>query len=82
MRYTGFFSRIGVFPMIFRHREEAAGLLARTLRSYRGKDPLVLAIPGVGASHLFEEPGALESAAQLAGEWFSRHFIPGSSESL
>jgi dienelactone hydrolase len=26
-----------------------------------------------GASHLFEEPGALESAAQLASEWFSQH---------
>ena len=26
-----------------------------------------------GASHLFEEPGTLESAAELAAEWFSRH---------
>ena len=24
-----------------------------------------------GAGHLFEEPGALESVATLAGEWFS-----------
>jgi len=24
------------------------------------------------ATHLFEEPGALERAAQLAGEWFLR----------
>jgi putative phosphoribosyl transferase len=26
-----------------------------------------------GASHLFEEPGALEDVAQLAGNWFRRH---------
>ena len=26
-----------------------------------------------GASHLFEEPGALENAAQLASEWFAQH---------
>lgn len=27
-----------------------------------------------GATHLFEEPGALEEVAGLAGEWFMRHF--------
>ncbi|TMA16250.1 MAG: phosphoribosyltransferase, partial [Deltaproteobacteria bacterium] len=27
-----------------------------------------------GATHLFEEPGALERVAQLAAEWFVRHF--------
>jgi dienelactone hydrolase len=26
-----------------------------------------------GATHLFEEPGALEGVARLAGEWFGRH---------
>jgi dienelactone hydrolase len=26
-----------------------------------------------GATHLFEEPGALEQAAKLAGDWFSLH---------
>jgi dienelactone hydrolase len=26
-----------------------------------------------GATHLFEEPGALEEVARLASEWFSRH---------
>jgi putative phosphoribosyl transferase len=26
-----------------------------------------------GASHLFEEPGALEQVAKLAAEWFGRH---------
>jgi hypothetical protein len=26
-----------------------------------------------GATHLFEEPGALERVAGLAGDWFLRH---------
>lgn len=30
-------------------------------------------IPGAG--HLFEEPGALEEVARLAGQWFQRHLI-------
>jgi putative phosphoribosyl transferase len=29
-----------------------------------------------GASHLFEEPGALDEVAQLAREWFERHLVP------
>ena len=27
-----------------------------------------------GATHLFEEPGALEAAARVAADWFRRHF--------
>ncbi|MBI5811003.1 MAG: dienelactone hydrolase family protein [Deltaproteobacteria bacterium] len=30
-----------------------------------------------GASHLFEEPGALEEVALLAAEWFRKHLMPG-----
>ena len=30
-----------------------------------------------GASHLFEEPGALERVAQLAGDWFTQHLRDG-----
>jgi pimeloyl-ACP methyl ester carboxylesterase len=33
-----------------------------------------------GASHLFEEPGALEQVAQRAQGWFSQHLKPGSRE--
>ena len=29
-----------------------------------------------GATHLFEEPGALDEVARLAREWFHRHLIP------
>ncbi len=28
-----------------------------------------------GASHLFEEPGTLQQATQLAGDWFKRHLL-------
>jgi putative phosphoribosyl transferase len=29
-----------------------------------------------GASHLFEEPGALEAVARLARDWFVRYLEP------
>ena len=29
-----------------------------------------------GATHLFEEPGTLEAAARLAGDWFVTHLAP------
>ena len=29
-----------------------------------------------GATHLFEEPGTLEQAAELARDWFTRHLAP------
>jgi putative phosphoribosyl transferase len=35
--------------------------------------PVELAIVP-GATHLFEEPGTLEEVAQLARDWFLRHF--------
>jgi alpha-beta hydrolase superfamily lysophospholipase len=31
-----------------------------------------------GASHLFEEPGALDRAAELAVDWFS-HYLAGAA---
>jgi putative phosphoribosyl transferase len=30
-----------------------------------------------GATHLFEEPGALERVAELAGDWFATRLSPG-----
>ncbi len=29
-----------------------------------------------GATHLFEEPGTLEEAADLAAQWFTAHLAP------
>ncbi len=31
------------------------------------------------ATHLFEEPGALEKVAEMAGEWFAKHLKPDGS---
>jgi dienelactone hydrolase len=62
-----------------------------TLLIVGGNDPVVIElnrramalIPGEvsleivpGASHLFEEPGALEQVARLARDWFIRHLKP------
>jgi pimeloyl-ACP methyl ester carboxylesterase len=33
-----------------------------------------------GAGHLFEEPGTLDAAAQLAGDWFLAHLTPRSRD--
>jgi putative phosphoribosyl transferase len=43
------------------------------LAQLRSEKQLVI-IPG--ATHLFEEPGALDKVAWLAREWFQRHLIP------
>jgi pimeloyl-ACP methyl ester carboxylesterase len=34
-----------------------------------------------GATHLFEEPGALDEVAHLAREWFLRHLISAARRS-
>jgi putative phosphoribosyl transferase len=44
----------------------------RAYEELRCKKQLVI-VPG--ATHLFEEPGALETVAQLAREWFERHLV-------
>jgi dienelactone hydrolase len=42
-------------------------------RQMRGEVVLEI-VPG--ATHLFEEPGALERVAELAGDWFTQHMPP------
>jgi putative phosphoribosyl transferase len=39
-----------------------------------GGDSRLVVVPG--ATHLFEEPGALEEVARLAGDWFVRTLAP------
>lgn len=46
----------------------------RSLQLLRCEKKLVV-VPG--ASHLFEEPGALEQVAEHTVEWFGRHLRPG-----
>lgn len=42
----------------------------QAMQKLAGETELVI-VPG--ASHLFEEPGALEHVAQLARDWFLEH---------
>lgn len=44
----------------------------QALARLQGRKELMV-VPG--ATHLFEEPGALEKVAQLAGDWFEAHLI-------
>jgi putative phosphoribosyl transferase len=46
--------------------------LTQDARHHLGAPSELKIVPG--ASHLFEEPGALGAVAVLAGEWFTRHF--------
>ena len=45
--------------------------LNREARSLLQTESELAIVPG--ATHLFEEPGALEKVARLAGDWFERH---------
>jgi hypothetical protein len=39
-----------------------------------GGEKRLVIVPG--ATHLFEEPGALDEVARLARRWFERHLLP------
>ena len=56
----------GEDTQVITHNRRAMALLAR-------EKELVI-VPG--ASHLFEEPGALDTVATLARDWFLRHLPP------
>lgn len=45
----------------------------QALSQLKGEKKLVV-VPG--ATHLFEEPGALEAVSLLARDWFLRHLVP------
>lgn len=78
-------------------RQALERVQAATLLIVGGEDTDVLALneeaferlPGAkqlaivpGATHLFEEPGALEEVARLAGDWFVEHLADISSASV
>ncbi len=52
------------------HDPQVIALNQQALTQLRGEKKLVI-VPG--ATHLFEEPGALEEVARLARDWFLRH---------
>jgi putative phosphoribosyl transferase len=51
---------------------EVLELNRRALALLGAADKELVVVPG--ATHLFEEPGALDEVARLAADWFSRHF--------
>lgn len=72
-----------------------ARVIAPTLLIVGGDDPTVLALNRrayelltgpkefaivAGATHLFNEPGAMEDVARLSGNWFARHLSLSSEE--
>jgi putative phosphoribosyl transferase len=52
------------------HDDVVLALNRQAQHQLRCENELVV-VPG--ATHLFEEPGTLDQAAQLAGQWFERH---------
>ena len=56
----------GADPQVLELNRQASGRLAAPWR--------LEVVPG--ASHLFEEPGALEEVARLAADWFAAHLGP------
>jgi pimeloyl-ACP methyl ester carboxylesterase len=52
------------------HDVEVLELNRAALAQLRAEKELVI-VPG--ATHLFEEPGALDEVARLARDWFERH---------
>lgn len=52
-------------------RDELVLELNRQAYAQLGAEAELVIIPG--ATHLFEEPGALEEVARLAADWFKRH---------
>ena len=51
--------------------EPVIGLNRMALAELQMEDKRLVIVPG--ATHLFEEPGALEEVARLASEWFAQH---------
>lgn len=58
------------------HDREVLALNREALAALAGPKALDI-VPG--ATHLFEEPGALDEVARLAGEWFLRHLCPAAT---
>jgi pimeloyl-ACP methyl ester carboxylesterase len=55
-------------------RDPSVMELNRTAAQLISGETVMEIVPG--ATHLFEEAGALEQVARLAGEWFVRHLRP------
>ena len=65
--------RAPVLLIVGEKDEMVIGLNRQAFHELTAQDKQLIIVPG--ATHLFEEAGALEKVAQLAQEWFSRAFI-------
>lgn len=61
-------------PLIVGGRDPQVLDLTRESMGLLGVERELVVVPG--ATHLFEEPGALDAVARLAAEWFARHLQP------
>ncbi|MGZ6126476.1 MAG: hypothetical protein ACXWLR_16015, partial [Myxococcales bacterium] len=59
-------------------RDEEVLRLNREAMARIGAERRLVVVPG--ATHLFEEPGALDTVARLASGWFTQHLVLGESE--
>lgn len=60
-------------------RDETVLDLNRRAQAVLPGESEVAVVPG--ATHLFEEPGALDRVAVLAGDWFREHLTPRAARS-
>lgn len=51
--------------------DHAVEAMNRSAAAHLRSEKRIVVVPG--ATHLFEEPGALEEVARLAADWFTRH---------
>ena len=65
--------RAPVLLIVGGNDEMVIGLNRQAFHRLTGQDKQLIIVPG--ATHLFEEAGALEKVAQLAADWFSRAFL-------
>ncbi len=59
------------------HDEEVLHLNRLALKALGAQETQLTIVPG--ATHLFEEPGALEEVAHLAADWFVRYLSPAAA---
>lgn len=65
--------RAPVLLIVGGNDEMVIGLNRQAFQRLSGQDKQLVIVPG--ATHLFEEAGALAKVAQLAADWFSRAFL-------
>ena len=60
--------------LIVGSRDENVLALNRRAQARMDCETALTIVPG--ATHLFEEPGTLAAAAEVARDWFATHFAP------